>query len=270
MALAAVQSIGIGWLMWLLLLQIFCIFSSKCFACSVARKYSRRLWSLGRSSCCNWSTRQREGTTLVMLLVSKGKLSGFGWRRLDMQHTCRGTRKCGRVKGSATGSSGIWIELIEETQLSLSESSAHRLDCLIAEIMGSLWQPRRDAMHIGGNWLENLTFSCTGRRHKRKWTGTFEQPNGPLHSSAGGWQSDLKDFPSLVTTKWFTALTDASSTIQKLCGDGGCRPEPVFKGPLCFSSSLLQSFITLTVPCLAESDGCLHGVHSRRGSTHRF
>lgn len=34
--------------------------------------------------------------------------------------------------------------------------------------------------------------------------------------------------------------------------------EVLFKGPLGFSSSLLQFFLILTLPYLAESDGCLH------------
>lgn len=39
---------------------------------------------------------------------------------------------------------------------------------------------------------------------------------------------------------------------------------------LCFSPSLPQFFITLTLPCLAESGGCLHGVQSQRGRTHQY
>lgn len=195
-----------------------------------------------------------------------------------MQHTCGGSRKCGRVKGSSIGSSKIKFQFIEETQRRHSESSTRRSEHLTAEMTGSPWQPRPDAVHSRSNRLENLTFSYTG--HTCRLIVPFVSELRPALRLA--WQRTYQQtsfsscwFPSLVPAKWFMAFTEASTIIRNLCGDGGSGlsrdpDEVLFKGPLCFSSSLPQFLITLKLPCSAESDDCLHGVHSRRGSKHVF
>lgn len=77
-----------------------------CLACSVEQNFSRH------SHVCDlWDGLHVVtlvlGTVLVMVPVSEGKLSSFRSRRVDVQHTCGGSRKLGQVQGSSIGSSRI-------------------------------------------------------------------------------------------------------------------------------------------------------------------